>query len=641
MADNPENEEYWHCNNYKNCGSNWVGSNNLCQSCSTPENSIAPSDSITENTDRTVKRLKSIVWEHFIVSETEPKKAICKHCPRHKNTFAYTNGGTKNLNNHLNSQHKAILNKDLKVENPITEYFKSKNLFSKALFEERLVKWIVKDDQSFQVVENESFKDMMSLVRPGLSIPSRNTVKRRVMDEFQDKKVEMIDFFDKLDSKVSFTTDCWTSPNSIAFMGITAHFIDTDWNVCAMTLDFLPIPSKHTGDCLAESFLSTLKTFKLENKTLAITLDNASNNDTFIRALDLDKENSFQSFHHIRCFAHVLNLGAQDALAVIEVELKVVRKIIKKIRSSPQMTKKFEAIQEHSGLLNPIALILDCKTRWNSTATMLQRILRLKQPVINFLLIHGKDLTKPGEDLLTITSGAWNRFSEIMTFLKPFNEATIMTSADKYPTLSVVVPLYNAILDHMNLWMTLYTTPGDVLHSAVIAAYAKIKVYYDLSSDCYTIATVLDPRFNIIFYDREGEEDQDSAEAIVQVVKRVYENFYQEKINVSNPTPHPPRSMFSHLYSKTKVVPKDELQSYLTEPALGEVSSSDMLLWWKSNSRKYPTLSRMAQHYLSIPGTSASSERLFSSGKELITDRRNRLNEISIQAVQCLKTWSK
>ena len=75
----------------------------MCLPCSTPDNSIAPSDSISENTERTTKRSKSSVWEHFTVSETDPKKVICKHCPRHKNQFAYSNGGTKNLNNHLNS----------------------------------------------------------------------------------------------------------------------------------------------------------------------------------------------------------------------------------------------------------------------------------------------------------------------------------------------------------------------------------------------------------------------------------------------------------------------------------------------------------------------------------------------------------
>ncbi len=85
---------------------------------------------------------------------------------------------------------------------------------------------------------------MMSLVEPGLNIISRDKLKRRVMDEFKDKKEELIGFFDRLDAKVSFTTDCWTSPNRIVFMGITAHYKDTDWNVCTMTLDSLPLPCR-------------------------------------------------------------------------------------------------------------------------------------------------------------------------------------------------------------------------------------------------------------------------------------------------------------------------------------------------------------------------------------------------------------
>jgi hypothetical protein len=172
MADNPQEKEYWHCNNYEICGNNWIGSNNLCLPCSTSDNSIAPSDSISENTERTTKRSKSSVWEHFTVSETDPKKVICKHCPRHKNQYAYSNGGTKNLNNHLNSQHKAIINKESGSQS-IIDYFKNKDVFSKSMFEDRLVKWIVKDDQSFQVVENEHFIYMMSLVKPALCIPSR------------------------------------------------------------------------------------------------------------------------------------------------------------------------------------------------------------------------------------------------------------------------------------------------------------------------------------------------------------------------------------------------------------------------------------------------------------------------------------
>jgi hypothetical protein len=169
--------------------------------------------------------------------------------------------------------------------------------------------------------------------------------------------------------------------------------------------------------------------------------------------------------------------------------------------------------------------------------------------------------------------------------------------------------------------MTLYTAPGDVLHCAVIAAYAKIKLYYDVSNDCYTIATVLDPRFNILFYDQGGEV-QDSVQAIKEVVHGVNKTFYHNEDDVSDPSPLAHMTMFSHLYPKKKKVSIEEFQS-ISEPSLGEVSPSDMLLWWKNNCKRYPNLSRMARYYLSIPGTSASSERLFSSGKEKQPDNTN------------------
>jgi hypothetical protein len=59
------------------------------------------------------------------------------------------------------------------------------------------------------------------------------------------------------------------------------------------------------------------------------------------------------------------------------------------------------------------------------------------------------------------------------------------------------------------------------------------------------------------------------------------------------------------------------------------------------NSKKYPNLSRMARDYLAIPGTSASSERLFSSGKLTISETRSRLSASTIQACQCLQSWFK
>ena len=92
---------------------------------------------------------------------------------------------------------------------------------------------------------------------------------------------------------------------------------------------------------------------------------------------------------------------------------------------------------------------------------------------------------------------------------------------------------------------------------------------------------------------------------------------------------------------------ESELQRYCrtTEHCMkGKFSKSkpiDVMKWWKAHAEIYPDLSRMARDYLAIPATSASSERLFSSGSNLVTDKRNCLKDDTIQAHEFLKSWIK
>jgi hypothetical protein len=50
------------------------------------------------------------------------------------------------------------------------------------------------------------------------------------------------------------------------------------------------------------------------------------------------------------------------------------------------------------------------------------------------------------------------------------------------------------------------------------------------------------------------------------------------------------------------------------------------LIWWKENAKSFPNLPAMAKDYLAIPGSSASSERAFSGGRQLMTYFRSSLN---------------
>ncbi|OAQ57382.1 hypothetical protein VFPPC_12483 [Pochonia chlamydosporia 170] len=87
----------------------------------------------------------------------------------------------------------------------------------------------------------------------------------------------------------------------------------------------------------------------------------------------------------------------------------------------------------------------------------------------------------------------------------------------------------------------------------------------------------------------------------------------------------------------------DEYKRYCKEPVMEMDPDEvfDPLEWWQESTQQkvYPYLSKMALDLLSIPAMSAEVERLFSSCKITITDRRNRIGIDAVEAIECLKSW--
>ena len=55
----------------------------------------------------------------------------------------------------------------------------------------------------------------------------------------------------------------------------------------------------------------------------------------------------------------------------------------------------------------------------------------------------------------------------------------------------------------------------------------------------------------------------------------------------------------------------------------------------------YPILTKIARDYICIPSTSIPSEQAFSKSGELISKKRNRLEDSAIEACICLNSWIK
>ena len=160
--------------------------------------------------------------------------------------------------------------------------------FSDEEFRKRLVRWVVRNDQPFTAVEasRQSFRSMFNLTKPGIAIPSGNTIKRDIMECHREEEGRVGERLRNAGSKISVTLDCWTSPNTKAFLGITGHYIDDDWALRSLLLDFVPLPGEHTGENLCEAFVAACERFGILHKLLGVTTDNAANIDKLLTCLE-------------------------------------------------------------------------------------------------------------------------------------------------------------------------------------------------------------------------------------------------------------------------------------------------------------------------------------------------------------------
>jgi hypothetical protein len=169
-----------------------------------------------------------------------------------------------------------------------------------------------------------------------------------------------------------------------SFMAVTYHFVNTKFELESGLLDFVRINGQHKGSRLAESLEFVFNQFELKKSQIfTVTVDNAKNNDTMIDSL-IRKGYLASGEHHIRCFAHVLNLCAQDLLKLILHLIKQLRINNRFIRGSSSRLDLFEKLCPINGekFSKPQ---LDCVTRWNSTYNMLMMDLKLRKSIDDFI----------------------------------------------------------------------------------------------------------------------------------------------------------------------------------------------------------------------------------------------------------------
>ncbi|CAG8848888.1 25120_t:CDS:2, partial [Racocetra persica] len=153
-----------------------------------------------------------------------------------------------------------------------------------------------------------------------------------------------------------------------------------------------------------------------------------------------------------------------------------------------EIIPKLRKLQAQFIGLKDLNLILDVKTRWNSTHNMLTRSLELRK-ALDAVASLDKDLQS-----LKLDHNVWNKIQEVANILKIFLRVIQIISLAKYPLLASTIPIYNYLIKELEL----YHNNLDLSYEVTIAinmGLKKLKTYYSKTNDLaiYTIAVMLDP----------------------------------------------------------------------------------------------------------------------------------------------------
>jgi hypothetical protein len=161
-----------------------------------------------------------------------------------------------------------------------------------ATLEALFVRWVVSNNQALRLVECPEFRAFLTYLNSNVNVYLANshaTAGSWVLNQFRIEKERIRLRLHSSRSKIHVSLDIWTSPNSIPILAIIAHYISEDNKLESSLLALKEIEGSHEGDNIAPIIEAELAEWGIISKLGYLQMDNASNNDTMIKALGRSK----------------------------------------------------------------------------------------------------------------------------------------------------------------------------------------------------------------------------------------------------------------------------------------------------------------------------------------------------------------
>ena len=220
---------------------------------------------------------------------------------------------------------------------------------------------------------------------------------------------------------------------------------------------------------------------------------------------------------------------------------------------------------------------------------------------------------------------------ELCTILKPFEDATNISQGQNVVTSSEVIVCVRSLREQLQ-------KPSEMFNCRLLTVLdtsleRRLSKYEDM--EVFQLAATLDPCYKL---DWCMDEEFDNIRDIL--IKKA-EDIASRIIPEDGPPPAKRARpglgfMKDRSQSSSEAVGTlFEINNYLSHPCMPD--DTNILLFWKDNEKKYPTLARLASIYLAILASSALVERIFSISGKIFRPERCSLSDSLFQNLMFIR----
>ena len=625
------------------------------------------------------------VWN--CLSRLQEGGGKCNYCEK---KFPMKDGSTSNANRHLLSAHfneeaVKVLDKSLKGKQEakkqkiaeekkklasqpsLTSMIARKgpmDKIKKTKIDSSVVKWIIKSNKAFSVVDDPDFRRMMFEAQPNYVSMSANTVRNKFdkmsEDVSRDMKKEIIDDVTKaghftihLMSDHGTSNDILKTKKNVLILSRTTEKMEIKTDTVAV----IPSIGSQTGLQIRKDIKEavTNEAGYDSSWTVCWVTDGAANVKN-ARKPGAHPSVEFPIHMDGTCIDHKFDLVGNDTLNAkdptdktkylfpfLNAAVKKMKDIVNYLGDSALPRQFMHNLMLENGW-DPLRTVKGTANRFFTKYYEVERFCELKEAIEIFC----SEYEQLPEKIKPLEFFEWESLKVYRDSMELVVKASVMLEGRDYPTASSVIPFLDTIVDDLEELQQKVEDREDKNYVKELITNIKADnrfgndLYKTLSP--YNCLTLLDPRYGKLYFNEEQLQ-----KAIGDICRdKVFDS--ERGVSVSpvvspSPVPETPSTAVSSFEKRRakllaatiqrnetssvdlnqNISLKDRVQKELDrlfEQMSSVTVKTDVMAWYRENNKEFPLLTKYWRPYSSFPATSCSAERVFNVDGCIITDNR-------------------